>query len=208
MRLSPGAHGAELVGTRRRRHAGAWVAAAAMGAALAVSGCGPDRPPRAATPTPAPASGTPTSPSTAPEPSAPPPPTATPEPSAPPPPTAGAHRPGPREVLVELNVSGGYAGVNNRLIVHYDGSHTTRSGTGPPRHGRMTPAEVARLRAALEDPAYAAVPARPTGKPVFDGFRYVVAHRYRVVVADDGAVPAALARVFDALPGGGPPTST
>ncbi|MGW7429828.1 hypothetical protein ACWGIN_09760 [Streptomyces sp. NPDC054861] len=167
-----------------------------LGAALAVAGCGPDAPPpRADSPTTAPGSDAPT------------PPSAPPEVSVPPTPTASDHRPGPREVLVEVGVSGGYAGVNNQLIVHYDGGYTTRSGTGPARTGRMTPAQVAELRAALEAPAYAAVPVRPTGKPVFDGFRYVVSHRYRVVVAADGELPAALRRVFDALPDGGPPTT-
>ncbi|MEU9704183.1 hypothetical protein [Streptomyces sp. NPDC047981] len=116
------------------------------------------------------------------------------------------HEPGPREVLVEVNVNGGLAGVRNQLIVHYDGTYTTRSGTQDPRSGRMTAAEVAALRAALEDPAYAKVPTRPTEQPVADGFQYVVTHRYRVVVAADGERPPALQRVFEALPDGGPPT--
>ncbi|MGW6567949.1 hypothetical protein [Streptomyces sp. NPDC054975] len=117
------------------------------------------------------------------------------------------HEPGPREVLVEVNVNGGLAGVRNQLIVHHDGSYTTRSGTQPPRTGRMTPSEVAELRAALEDPAYAKVPTRPTGRPVPDGFQYVLTHRYRVVVAGEGERPPALQRVFEALPNGGPPTA-
>ncbi|MFJ3581027.1 hypothetical protein ACIPPS_02155 [Streptomyces sp. NPDC090127] len=117
------------------------------------------------------------------------------------------HEPGPREVLVEVVVNGGLAGVRNQLIVHYDGGYTSRSGTESPRGGRMTGAEVAELRAALEDPAYAKVPARPSGPPVADGFQYVFTHRYRVVVAGDGARPPALQRVFEALPDGGPPTS-
>ncbi|MFE5485435.1 hypothetical protein [Streptomyces sp. NPDC056527] len=113
---------------------------------------------------------------------------------------------GPREVLVTVNVSGGLAGVDNQLTVHYDGSYTTRSGGDSPRSGRMTPAEVAKLRKALEDPAYAKVPARPSGKPVYDGFTYAVTYDYRVVVSADGDRSAALQRVFSALPDGGPPT--
>ncbi|MFD9033371.1 hypothetical protein ACFVZW_19790 [Streptomyces sp. NPDC059567] len=113
---------------------------------------------------------------------------------------------GPREVLVTVNVSGGLAGVDNQLTVHYDGSYTTRSGTESPRSGRMTPAEVAELRGALEDPAYAKVPARPSGEPVHDGFTYVVTYDYRVVVSADGDRSAALQRVLSALPDGGPPT--
>lgn len=104
-------------------------------------------------------------------------------------------------------VSGGFAGVRNQLVVHYDGTWTSRSGTKPPRTGRQTPAEAAELRAALEDPAYARVPARPTGSPIADGFQYLVTYRHHLVVAGDGERPPALQRVFAALPEGGPPTN-
>ncbi|MFE1349222.1 hypothetical protein [Streptomyces sp. NPDC058757] len=110
-------------------------------------------------------------------------------------------------VLVEVGVSGGFAGVDNRLVVREDGSWTLTSRGGEPRTGRMGAEELAELRAALEDPAYARVPERPGGRPVADGFRYAVTHHDRTVVAGDGERPAALQRVFDALPGGGPPTS-
>lgn len=103
-------------------------------------------------------------------------------------------------------VNGGLAGVRNQLVVHYDGSWTSRSGTKAPRTGRMTPVEAAELRAALEDPAYARVPARPTGDPVPDGFQYSLTYRHRLVVAGEGERPPALQRVFAALPDGGPPT--
>ncbi|MFI8293268.1 hypothetical protein ACIGBL_29435 [Streptomyces sp. NPDC085614] len=181
--------------TRDRRYtAGPWAATAVLVTLTALTGCGPDTPPPPAAPTP----GTSTAPASPPAPPPPPSPDGT---------SKNSEEPAPREVLVELNVTGGFAGVQNQLIVRYDGSYTTRSGTKPPRTGRMEPAEVAELRAALEDPAFAAVPARPTGEPVHDGFQYVVTYRYRVVVATDGDRPPALRRVFSALPGGGPPTS-
>ncbi|MFD8014702.1 hypothetical protein [Streptomyces sp. NPDC058955] len=110
-------------------------------------------------------------------------------------------------VLVEVGVSGGFAGVDNRLVVREDGSWTVRSRSGEPRTGRMTATDLAALRAALEDPAYARVPEQPTGPPVADGFRYAVTYHDRTVVAGDGDRPAALQRVLDALPEGGPPTS-
>ncbi|MFI8522618.1 hypothetical protein ACIGEZ_33220 [Streptomyces sp. NPDC085481] len=121
--------------------------------------------------------------------------------------TAGRDEPAPQEVLVEVVVNGGFAGVRNKLVVHYDGSYTTRSGTKPPKDGRMTATEVAALRAALEDPAYAKVPDRPSGPPVADGFQYFITYHHRLVVAGDGERPPALQRVFSALPEGGPPTS-
>ncbi|MFD7319966.1 hypothetical protein ACFV9D_02585 [Streptomyces sp. NPDC059875] len=187
---------------RRRRYAVLWAASAVLVPVLAVTGCSDQGtpPPPVAT-----QGGTPDG-------SAKPPPPGTGTVPAPPVPTGpdgtvtNDEEPGPREVLVEVNVDGGLAGVSNQLIVHYDGSYTTRTGTKPPRTGRMTPAEVAELRAALEDPAYSKVPARPSGKPVYDGFRYVISYDHRVVVAADGERPTALQRVFAALPDGGPPT--
>ncbi|WP_128978108.1 hypothetical protein [Streptomyces roseicoloratus] len=123
-------------------------------------------------------------------------------------PTPGTDRPAPQEVLVEVVVNGGFAGVRNKLVVHYDGSYELRKGTGKPTSGRMTEAQAAELRAALEDPAYAKVPDRPTGSPAPDGFEYSVTHAHRVVVTRDGEDrPPALDRVFRALPGGHPPTA-
>ncbi|MFE5830983.1 hypothetical protein ACFQ8W_12140 [Streptomyces sp. NPDC056508] len=122
-------------------------------------------------------------------------------------PSAPRDDPRPGQVLVRVTVTGGFTGVRNRLVVHRDGGWTIRSGDKPPRTGRQTPAEAAELRAALEDPAFALVPARPTGRPIADGFQYEVAYRHRMVVAGDGDRPPALQRVFDALPEGGPPTS-
>ncbi|MEU6878041.1 hypothetical protein [Streptomyces sp. NPDC046712] len=188
---------------RGKRYAGLWAASAVLIPVMTVAGCGDQgdpRPPVAthdgtAKPTP-----TPTPPGTVDAP-------------VPPVPTStdgtvkNDGEPKPHEVLVEVNVNGGLAGVSNQLIVHHDGSYTTRSGTKPPRTGRMTAAEVAELRAALEDPAFGKVPARPSGKPVADGFTYVISYDHRVVVAADGERPAALQRVFAALPDGGPPTS-
>ncbi|MFJ8130936.1 hypothetical protein [Streptomyces hydrogenans] len=110
-------------------------------------------------------------------------------------------------VLVEVAVSGGYAGVDNRLVVREDGSWTLTSRRGEPRTGRMTSEGLAELRDALRDPAYARVPERPSDPPVADGFRYSVTYDHRLVVAGDGDRPAALQRVFDALPEGGPPTA-
>ncbi|MFF2773420.1 hypothetical protein ACFVU3_00790 [Streptomyces sp. NPDC058052] len=110
-------------------------------------------------------------------------------------------------VLVEVVVNGGIAGVTNQLVVREDGSWTVSSRDKESRTGRMTAAELAGLRAALEDPAYARVPGRPSGPTVADGFQYFVTYDHRLVVAGDGDRPAALQRVFDALPEGGPPTS-
>ncbi|WP_225802618.1 hypothetical protein [Streptomyces sp. NK15101] len=170
------------------RRTGTWCGSLLLAGVLVggVSGCGPGTPPA------------PGGPSSASAPAAPSPTAA---------PGTPAADPQPGEVLVEVVVNGGLAGVRNQLVVHYDGSWTSRSGTKPPRTGRLTPAEAAELRAALEDPAFALVPERPTGRPIPDGFQYYVTYRHRLVVADDGERPPALRRVFAALPEGGPPTN-
>ncbi|MFF1508972.1 hypothetical protein [Streptomyces sp. NPDC058326] len=204
-------------GVRKTRRGALLVAAALTAGALGASGCGPETPPAPGGPAsgvsvpPGPAtSATPPSPATpAPRPTPTGPSTSPPAPTAPTTPTGStppSAEPRGQEVLVEVVVSGGLAGVRNQLVVRYDGTWTSRSGTEPPRTGRMTPAEAAELRAALEDPAYARVPTRPTGAPVPDGFQYSVTHRHRLVVAGDGERPPALQRVFAALPEGGPPT--
>ncbi|MEU0400326.1 hypothetical protein ABZ318_08730 [Streptomyces sp. NPDC006197] len=170
------------------RGTGTWCGTLLLAGALVggASGCGPGTPPAPGGPSSVSASALP-SPTT--------------DPGTP------AADPQPGEVLVEVVVNGGLAGVRNRLVVHYDGSWTSRSGTKPPRTGRQTPAEAAELRAALEDPAFALVPERPTGRPIPDGFQYYVTYRHRLVVADDGERSPALQRVFAALPEGGPPTN-
>ncbi|MFG2824603.1 hypothetical protein ACGFX4_34880 [Kitasatospora sp. NPDC048365] len=121
-------------------------------------------------------------------------------------PTAATAEPAPQDLLVEVTVSGGFAGVDNSVVVHTDGAYTIRVGSKPPRSGQLAPAELAELRAALADPAYAKLPARPTGPPIADGFQYLVTSGHRQIVAADGDRPPALARVLGALPEGGPPT--
>lgn len=192
---------------RLGRGRAAWpgAAAAVVTAGLLAAGCGPQTPPSPDIPPAVPGtptagtpgtSGTPTTPGSAPSPT---------------PSSAPSAKSAPRadEVLIEVNVSGGLAGVANQLLVYGDGRWTLRQGTRSPRtrEGQMKPAELAELRAALDSPAYAAVPARPGGGTVHDGFQYVISHDHRVVVAGDMNRPQALDRVFAALPEGGPPTS-
>ncbi|MEV4938177.1 hypothetical protein [Streptomyces zaomyceticus] len=193
---------------------GTWCGALLLAGVLVggVSGCGPETPPAPGGPSsgasgPAVPSATPTAPAPPSDPTAPGATTTPGTPGTPDTPGIPTTDPRPNEVLVEVVVNGGFAGVRNQLVVHYDGSWTSRSGTGPPRTGRQTPAEAAELRAALEDPAYARVPERPKGSTIADGFQYYVTYRHRLVVADDGERPPAIRRVFAALPEGGPPTN-
>ncbi|MEX0173157.1 hypothetical protein [Streptomyces sp. LMG1-1-1.1] len=197
----------------RRKRCGALLLAAAL-AVGGASGCGPGAPPAPGGP-PSTASTPPAPPTEATTPGGTPSDaTAPPAPPTDPPatdptsaPATPSQDPRPGDVLVEVTVTGGLAGIHNRLVVRYDGTWTSTSGAKPPRTGHMTAAATAELRAALEDPAYARVPARPTGNPIPDGFEYRVTHHHRLVIAGDGERPPALRRVFAALPEGGPPTS-
>ncbi|MFF0272668.1 hypothetical protein [Streptomyces sp. NPDC004330] len=190
---------------------GTWCGALILVGALVggASGCGPTTPTEAGGPSSATSAPAPPSPgeSGSPDPGTPQPPATPPAGTTPAPGTSTAD-PQPAGLLVEVVVDGGLAGVRNTLVVRHDGSWSIRSRTEPPRTGRQTPAQAAELRAALADPAYARVPERPTGRPVPDGFQYRVTYRHRLVVAQDGEDerPAALRRVFAALPEGGPPT--
>ncbi|MGW0118383.1 hypothetical protein [Streptomyces sp. NPDC003327] len=128
--------------------------------------------------------------------------------ATPTPPATATDAPRSEDVLVEVTVTGGFAGVRNTLVVRHDGTWTLSSPGRPDRKtGRVAPAGTAALRAALEDPAFARVPDRPADEPVRDGFQYAVTYGDRLVIARDGSVPPALRRVLDALPEGGPPTS-
>ncbi|MFB6840516.1 hypothetical protein [Streptomyces sp. NPDC056361] len=207
-------------GVRRK-----WCGALLLAAALTVggtSGCGsgapsaPGGPPSTASTPPAPPTETTTggtppdagTPGTKPPDASTPPAPRTDPPATGPTPasTTPPQTPRPGDVLVEVVVTGGLAGIHNRLVVRYDGTWTSTSGVKPPRTGHMAPAATAELRAALEDPAYARVPPRPTGSPIPDGFEYRITHHHRLVIAGDGERPPALQRVFAALPEGGPPT--
>ncbi|WP_405998543.1 hypothetical protein [Streptomyces sp. NBC_00829] len=136
---------------------------------------------------------------------------ASPSPSAPPStsqapggtasPTASAPTPAtPARTLVEMTVTGGIAGVRNRLVVRDDGTYTTSSKAGPGGAGRMTPAELTKLRGALEKADFARLPSESHGSPVADGFTYRITYAGHTVTTDDTARVPALREVFAALP--------
>ena len=102
--------------------------------------------------------------------------------------------------LVETTVTGGFAGVHDRLVVKDDGTYTTTSRGGSSRSGQMTPAELTALREALEKADFARLPAEATGSPIADGFTYRITHAGRTVTTDDVNRLPALRAVFAALP--------
>jgi hypothetical protein len=89
----------------------------------------------------------------------------------------------PAAYLVEYGRRGGLAGVDDRLVVQPDGSFTISHRGGTVSHGRMSPADLTKLRQVLE--AYA--------------FTYHVVYAEHEVTAADGGVPAALRPVLAEL---------
>nr|WP_313904672.1 protealysin inhibitor emfourin [Streptomyces sp. SLBN-118] len=103
--------------------------------------------------------------------------------------------------LVQVTVTGGIAGVRNDLLVRDDGTYTTSTKNGHKGSGRMTPAELAELRRALEKADFARLPRKATGSPVADGFIYRITYAGHTVTTDETNRLPALRDVFAALPG-------
>ncbi|MFJ7259102.1 hypothetical protein ACIQV2_02860 [Streptomyces globosus] len=133
-------------------------------------------------------------------------PPATRAPSTPPAPSqaspATAVPSAPAERLVTVTRSGGYAGKTTSLLVKADGSWARLDGKARPAGaGRLSPEDLAELRAALAAADFPRLPRVSTdGGTVFDGFTYAFVHAGREVVTADGSIPPGLRPVLDALP--------
>jgi hypothetical protein len=102
-------------------------------------------------------------------------------------------------VLVTYRVSGGFAGVDERLVVSRDGTVVYTSGQAPPERGRLTADERAALVEALEASDFATLPRDTVDPHVADAFVYEVTYAGRRVRTSDGAIPPRLAPVLDLL---------
>ncbi|MGW7413627.1 hypothetical protein [Streptomyces sp. NPDC054863] len=195
---------------RSRRSAGA-IAAAVLCGGLLLTGCNdkpgggagagtPSAPGSASAPgSTAGSSATPSagSPSGAPTDRTPPTP---PPPSSDPAPSASVPANAPR--LVAATVSGGIDGRHRSVLVNDDGSYTVLDRKKPPQTGRMTPAELAELRAALRDSDFAKLPrVSVASPPIADGIATAVIHQGHEVVTDGMKKVPKLDRVIAALPG-------
>ncbi|MFI0982436.1 hypothetical protein ACH4SP_36190 [Streptomyces sp. NPDC021093] len=143
-----------------------------------------------------PSTGTP--PGTAPAPTTAP-PTGLP-PSSPPEPTTSV--PGKPKRLVAGTLSGGIDGRHRSVVVNDDGSYTALDRKKPPKTGRMAPAELAELRAALADSDFATLPrVSVASPPIADGIATAVVYQGREVVTDGMKKVPKLDRIIAALPG-------
>lgn len=171
------------------------MAAAVLGAVI-LSGCGLARPDHALVTftAEATAGGAPPSPQDTPAPA--------PEPGAPSPPPATPTAIATAERIVTVTRSGGFAGRTHTLAVASDGAWTRQGARAEPEGGgRLSQAQLGRLRTAVEAADFAHLPRTgKSGGTVFDGFTYTFVRGTAKVVTNDGSVPAALTKVLDALP--------
>uniref|UniRef100_A0AAU2JVR5 Uncharacterized protein n=1 Tax=Streptomyces sp. NBC_00049 TaxID=2903617 RepID=A0AAU2JVR5_9ACTN len=98
--------------------------------------------------------------------------------------------------------SGGFAGRTHTVIVKGDGSWTLLDAQARPQNtGKLSEARLSALRTALRDADFAHLPRIASGGPtIYDGFMYAFVHGGFEVAAGDGALPAVLQKVLDAMP--------
>jgi hypothetical protein len=101
--------------------------------------------------------------------------------------------------LVAYHVSGGFAGIDERLVVSRDGGVVHTAGRSAPQHRRLTADQLTALVDALEASDFAALPPDTVDPRVADAFVYEVTYEGRRVRTSDGAVPGRLAPVIDQL---------
>ncbi|MFD0307762.1 hypothetical protein [Streptomyces sp. NPDC127119] len=119
--------------------------------------------------------------------------TAPPSVSPSPVPTAGQ-----RQKLVTMTVTGGFAGVQQEVVLRGDGTVRT-SDKGDTEVRRSSAAQFTRLRTLLGDPALDDVPASTVDRGAADLFQYTLRFDGRTVVTDRSAERPALDRLIDAL---------
>jgi hypothetical protein len=104
---------------------------------------------------------------------------------------------GPDQKLVTMTVTGGFAGVNQKVVLRGDGTVRTTD-RGESEVERTTTAEFTELRTLLGDPALDDVPAFTIGAGA-DRFQYTLQFEGRTVMTDRSGDEPALDRLIDAL---------
>jgi hypothetical protein len=125
-------------------------------------------------------------------------PSAPPTPSAPAEPTGGASRPTGGTLIMYVK-QGGFAGVDDELRITPDGRYElTRRGSATGA-GTLSAVDLGRLRGVFDSSHFTDIPVNSTSSQVADGFTYKIGYGGYAVLAQDGAVPAALQPVIAAL---------
>jgi hypothetical protein len=105
---------------------------------------------------------------------------------------------GPKQKLVTMTVTGGFAGVNQKVVLRGDGT-VLADDKGDPVVRRTSAAQFRELRTLLGDPALADVPEFTIDTGAADMFQYALQFNGRTVMTDRSADRPALDRLIDAL---------
>lgn len=105
---------------------------------------------------------------------------------------------GPRQKLVVMTVSGGFAGVHQQVTLRGDGTVLTMD-NGEPVQRRVGAARFEQLRILLGDPALEDVPDFTMNMAANDMFQYTLEFDGRTVMTDRPDGPPALERLINAL---------
>ncbi|QQM45439.1 hypothetical protein [Streptomyces liliifuscus] len=105
---------------------------------------------------------------------------------------------GPKQKLVTMTVTGGFAGINQKVVLRGDGT-VLADDKGDPEVRRTSAAQFTELRTLLGDPALADVPEFTIDTGAADMFQYALQFNGRTVMTDRSADQPALDRLIDAL---------
>ncbi|MGG8409085.1 hypothetical protein ACM614_22060, partial [Streptomyces sp. 12297] len=103
--------------------------------------------------------------------------------------------------LVTVTRSGGFSGAEHKsVLVAGDGSYRRLDHGRQTGAGRLTAAQLARLRAALTAADFPHLPRVSVDPDVFDAFVFAFVHDGREIAVQETVLPPGLARVLAALP--------
>lgn len=105
---------------------------------------------------------------------------------------------GPDQKLATMTITGGFAGVNQEVVLRGDGTVRVTD-KGASRVRRTTAAQFRSLRLLLGDPALEDVPSFTMGSGAYDSFQYTLRFGGRTVMTDRSGEEPALDRLIDAL---------
>jgi hypothetical protein len=101
--------------------------------------------------------------------------------------------------LVGFQVSGGFAGVDDRLTIDKNGVATLTHRGGKVGSANLSEPELNQLKRALANAEFQALKPKYFSPNAYDSFEYTLTYSCRVVTADEGSIPRQLGPVIDQL---------
>lgn len=101
--------------------------------------------------------------------------------------------------LVSIEMTGGFAGVDNHLVVDEQGNATLTQRRGPPIRATLSQNALTQLREALRVADFGTLGSRYVNPGSADAFIYTLGHAGHSVTTEDGAIPSQLQRAIGQL---------